>query len=138
MTKQDPQEVWDEYYERKKRQRLQEASELNKQMQKVGITDETVLVIDFTHFGSSKEKVDNLANQLSEHYTMDVTFYEQEEYWFAKGTTKPYGISFCNEEHIAWAEFMCDVARSYNCVFSTWSIHSPDLDTTIESENIEV
>ena len=64
----DPQKTWADYYERKKDQRLSEASLMWKELHKAGVSSETVLALDFLHFGNSKEGVESLARQLSENY----------------------------------------------------------------------
>jgi hypothetical protein len=57
--------------------------------------------------------------------------------WFAKGTTRPDGITLNQEEHLEWVAFMADVAQSYACVFSSWSFEAPSLNLRFESEQIE-
>ena len=99
MSSEDPQEIWNDYYQRKKAQRLEEAVELSELMQHAGITEETVLVFDFVHFGTSKENIEALAKQLSEDYSMQISSSNKEGYWVAKGTTRPYGITLNQEEH---------------------------------------
>jgi len=59
------------------------------------------------------------------------------EYWYVKGTTRPEGINLSKEQHRAWVEFMADVAQSYACVFSSWSLESPELKSSFQSESIE-
>jgi len=137
MTNEDSQKIWDEYYKNKKIQRMQEASTLWQQMSSSGVSDETVLAIDFLHFATNKEYVDELAKQLSENYEMEVVPGNEKGYWFAKGTTRPYGITLTKEQHSDWVEFMFDVAPSHACVFSTWSIEAPSLGLSFNSESIE-
>ena len=43
-----------------------------KELHKVGVTNETVLALDFSHFGSSQEGIESLAKQLSENYEIKV------------------------------------------------------------------
>lgn len=136
MSTEDPQNTWDEYYKSKKIQRMEEASKLWDQMSSSGINEETALAMDFLHFGTNEENVNDLAKQLSENYEMEVIPGE-EGYWFAKGTTRPYGITLTKEQHTGWVEFMADVALSYACVFSTWSIEAPSLGVSFDSESIE-
>lgn len=136
MTTEDPQKTWSDYYKRKKLQRMEEASILWEQMCNSGINEETVLALDFLHFGSSHENITALANQLSENYEMEIAPSDQEGYWFAKGTTRPHGITLTKEQHSGWVEFMADVAQSYGCVFSTWSLEEPSLGIKFNSENI--
>jgi len=136
MQTDDPQKVWEDYYHRKKSQRLEEAAEMWSQMKGKGVDEETVLALDFVHFGKSHSDVQDLADQLSEHYTMDVVPNEQQGYWFAKGTTRPDGITLNREEHLNWVEFMSDVAQSYACVFSSWSLEAPAIGAKFDSEKI--
>ena len=137
MTTKDPQKTWNEYYEKKKRQRMEEATKLWEQMSNSGVTAETVLAIDFLHFGTNKENVNDLEKQLSENYEVEVVPGEEEGYCYIKGTTRPYGINLSKEQHAGWVEFMSDMAQSYACVFSTWSIEAPSLGVSFDSESIE-
>ena len=116
---------------------MEEAIKLWDQMRDSDVNDETVLAIDFLHFGTNQENKNNLAKQLSENYEMEVVPSDEEGYWYAKGTTRPYGITLNKEQHIGWVEFMADVAQSYACVFSTWSIEAPSLGVCFDSESIE-
>jgi hypothetical protein len=134
---QDPQTTWDEYHDRKKEDRLREAAVLDDSMRSAGVTDETPLGLDFVHFGSSRQDVEALANQLTENYTVDVVDNADQSAWLAKGTTRPYAINLSKEQHIAWVGFMADVARSHACVFSTWSIVAPSLAKSFSSEQLE-
>ena len=137
MSIQDPQDVWNEYYKRKKQQRMGEAECLWKQMQAAGVIAETVLELDFLHFGRSREDVQALADQLSENYSMSLAPGQDQGYWFAKGTTRPYGITLSREQHMSWVEFMSDVSHSYGCVFSTWSLEADSLGAWFRGEDIE-
>ena len=132
MPTDDPQKVWEDYYLRKKSQRLEEAAEIWSQMENAGVDEKTVLALDFVHFGKSQSDVQDLADQLSEHYTMEVVPEDPKGYWFVKGTTRPHGITLNREEHLIWVEFMSDVAQSYACVFSTWSLEAPSLASIIK------
>lgn len=134
MPTEDPQQVWEGYYGRKKSQRLQEATELWRQMESAGVVSDTVLALDFVHFGQSQNDAEALANQLSENYEMEVVESEKDGYWLVKGTTRPYGIEMTEEQHLGWVEFMTDVANSYACVFSTWAIEAPALRANFHSE----
>ena len=137
MPVQDSQSTWDEYHARKKEQRLREAAILDHSMRSAGVTDETPLGLDFIHFGSSRQDVEALAKQLTENYTVDIVEDADQCAWLAKGTTRPYAINLSGEQHIAWVGFMADVARSYACVFSTWSIAAPSLAKSFSSEHVE-
>ncbi len=50
MTTEDPQKTWDDYYKRKKVQRMEEAFKLWEQMLSSGVNEETVIALDFLHF----------------------------------------------------------------------------------------
>lgn len=135
MPSADPQEIWEEYYRNKKSQRLEEANILCKQLQNAGVTEETVIALDFVHFSKSRENAQSLAEQLSENYATDVVAGE-DEFWYINGTSRPYGLTLSSEQHIGWVEFMADVAQSHACVFSTWSLEVPSLKLKLSSESI--
>lgn len=135
MPTDDSQEVWEEYYRRKKSQRLEEASQLCSQMQNAGVNDETVLALDFVHFAKSHENAKLLAEQLSENYTIEIVAGE-DDVWYINGTSRPYGLTFSSEQHLGWAEFMADVSQSHACVFSAWSLEAPSLKLKFNSESI--
>lgn len=137
MESQDTEKTWREYYERKKFQRREEAKVLWKKMSDSGLTEDTVLALDFMHFGQSEEDAAGLANQISENYEVEVIPAQENGYWYVKGTTRPNGITLTEEQHAGWVEFMADVAQSHNCVFSTWSLESPSLSMKFESERVE-
>jgi hypothetical protein len=137
MQTEDSEKTWNDYYQRKKNQRNSEALEIWRRMNNSGVTEETVLALDFEHFGSSKQNIENLAAQLSENYEIQVVPSNEEGCWLAKGTTRPYGITMNEQQLLGWAEFMSDVAQSYSCVFSTWSLESPKLGLHFHSEEIE-
>lgn len=136
MQIEDPREVWADYYQRKKSQRMQEAAALSAEMSAAGVTSDTVMALDFVHFGSVKEAVEALAAQLSESYAMQVVADANEGYWLASGTTRPHGITLTEEQHLGWVDFMCDVAQSHACVFSRWSLDAVSLGRKFESERI--
>jgi hypothetical protein len=136
MSSDDSEKTWDDYYERKKADRLREAALLDSAMRSAGVSDETILALDFHLFGWSRQSVDALAGELSENYTVDVVNQEQ-DYWLAICTTRPYGATLSSKQHLEWVEFMVDVGRSHACVFSTWTIEVPSLKATFRSEDIE-
>lgn len=68
----DPQEIWTDYYTRLRRRRIAEAQILHSQMNANGVTDDTILALDFMHFGNVEADVRRLAKQLSENYVMTV------------------------------------------------------------------
>lgn len=137
MESQDTEKTWREYYERKKLQRLEEAEVLWKQMSDAGLTGDTVLALDFMHFGQSEEDAAALAKQLSENYEIEVIPAQEDGYWYVKGTTRPHGITLTEEQHVGWVEFMANVAQSHRCVFSTWLLESPSLSMKFESERVD-
>jgi hypothetical protein len=137
MSNEDPQNTWSDYYQRKKAQRVGEASQMWKMMQDAGVDDTTVLALDFVLFGTSQPDVQNLAKQLAENYEVQVTQSDEQGYWLVTGTTRPYGISLNQEQHLGWVEFMADVARSHACVFSAWSFEVPSLDARFDSQDFE-
>ncbi len=137
MSTEDPQKTWEEYYKSKKIQRMEEATKLWALISESEINDETILALDFLHFGTSEENIKELATQLSENYGMEVVSGKEEGYWYAKGTTRPHGLTLTKEQHSGWVEFMSDVAQSYACVFSTWSLEAPSLGLKYDSEKIE-
>ena len=137
METQDPQKTWSDYYLRKKSQRIEEAGILWERMTQAGVTDETVLALDFVHFGNVKADVEALAAQLAENYSMEVVPAKDPGYWLAKGSTRPQGLTLSRDQHLGWVEFMSDVAHSYACVFSTWSLEAPILGASFRSEEVE-
>ena len=137
MPTEDPQNTWDEYYKNKKTQRLEEASAMWQQLENAGVTEETVIAIDFVHFGNNIEDVKALAEQLSENYKVKVSQHKNEKYWLVNGTTRPTGVNLSKEQHLGWVEFMTDVAQSYACVFSTWALEAPVININVRSEDIE-
>ena len=136
MPPDDPQKIWEEYYQSKKSQRLEEAHKFCAQLHDAGVTEETVMALDFVHFSKSHENAQSLAEQLSENYTIEVVT-NKDGVWYIKGTSRPYGLTFSSEQHVGWVEFMADVAQSHACVFSTWSLEIPSLDLKFDSESIE-
>ena len=108
------------------------------EMESSGFTDTTVVALDFVFFSSSQDEAKNLIEQLSENYTLELAPADDPGYVLVKGTTRPYGNEFTNEQWRAWVEFMVEVGFSHNAVFSTWSVYSPKTKTTWSSESIEV
>ncbi len=136
----DPQRIWDDYYQRIRRRRMCEAKIVHAQMVDDGVTDSTVLALDFRHFGNEEERVRDLAAQLSEHYATKVTRSDTDDrYWLMDGTTRPTGVDEMTEERcVDWVAFMCDVAQSYGCVFSTWQLTDPTTSRTWSNESVDV
>ena len=132
----DAQNTWAEYVQRKRAERLYEADQVWSALVAGGVDSETILAIDFVHFGPSEERVENLRAELAENCTA-TTESGPDGYWLLKGTTRPYGVTLTAEDHRAWVEFMCEVASSHGCVFSTWSLNAPALDLTVTSEAFE-
>ena len=137
MSDQDPQKTWEDYYSRKKAQRIGEASGLWLKMATRGVDEDTVMALDFVHIGNELENAKELSDQLSENYEMTISQDQDENYWYVKGTTRPHGITLSKQQHIAWVEFMSEVSQSYSCVFSTWAFEVPSLKESFRSEDIE-
>ena len=121
----DPQETWDEYYASIRDRRTCEAEKIWTQMARAGVSDETVLALDFLHFTSDSTNAEALACQLRENYEIKISPSSRQNYWNIEGTTRPDGISMTKQDHAGWVEFMCDVAQSHGCVFSTWNLEDP-------------
>ena len=135
----DPQVIWTEYYARIRRRRIGEARILHQQMTEFGVDAETILLLDFLHFGNSANDVRQLANQLSENYNMVVTPQDDRVYWNAEGTTRPEGIHRMDEDQCTeWVASMSDVANSYGYVFSTWRLTDPVRNRSWTNETIDV
>ncbi len=135
----DPQQIWTDYYARLRRRRIAEAQFLHLQMTADGVTDDTILTLDFTHFGNVEDDVRRLAKQLSENYVMTVTRGREAGYWSADGTTRPDGIDGMNAQRcVDWVAFMCDVANSYGCMFSAWTLTDPVRQLSWTNETIDV
>ena len=123
--------IWTDYYARIRRRRIAEAEFIVAQMRDAGVSADTVLALDFKHFGTVESDVRRLSDQLSENYSMDVLMSDDGKTWFANGTTRPYGVDgMIGDQLKEWAAFMCDVANSYACVFTTWKL----VDTQREME----
>jgi hypothetical protein len=120
----DRQQTWDDYYQRIRRRRIRGVEIVHAQMSEDDLTDSTVLAIDFRHFSRDEDSIRNLATQLSEHYATTITRSESDSrYWVLDGTTRPDGIDGMTEQRcVDWVSFMCDVAQSHGCVFSTWRL----------------
>lgn len=137
MKSDNAQQVWTDYYQSKKAQRLEEAVALWERMRLAGVREDTDLVLDFQMFGTSREVVEALASQLSENYKVDVSEDARPGYWLAKATTRPYAITLSDGQLNAWVEFVADAAQSHACVFSTWMLEAPALGQSFLSEQIE-
>ena len=137
MAPDHAQKTWAEFHERKKASRMAEAAKLWALLQKAGAADDTVLALDFLHFGTLQSGAENLAKQLSENYEVSVLRSDEDDVWYVKGTTRPYGITLTSEQHADWVEFMYDAARSHGCVFANWSLEAPALGVHVHSEHID-
>ena len=107
------------------------------QMMDAGITSESMLALDFSHFSFAKDGAEGLRQQLSENYEIQIIEGPEPGYWKIMGTTRPYGISLDAKGHSGWVEFMCEVAHSHGCVFSTWAFEAPSLKQSWSNENID-
>lgn len=137
MQSNDAQKVWSDYYQRKRSQRIEEATALWERMQRAGVVEGTVLELEFVHFGNSKEDIEALTAQLSENYEVRTAQGNEPNYWYAKGATRPHGVTLNREQLLGWVAFMADVAQSYACVFSAWSLSAPSHHAEFRSEDVE-
>lgn len=137
MKTDNAQQVWTDYYQRKKVQRLEEADALWERMRLAGVRADTDLVVDFLMFGTSREAVEALASQLSENYQVEVSEDARPGYWLANATTRLYAIALADGQLNAWVNFVADVAQSHACVFSTWKMEAPALGQSFLSEQFE-
>lgn len=137
MTNQDNKSVWDDYYARISARRGAEAEELWKEMLASGVSDDTVLALDFVHFARSSDNAQALARQLAENYAVEVVPAGEEGYFLIRGTTRPEGVCLTKEQHAGWVEFMTEVAKSHGCVFSSWTLEAPSLGRRFASESVE-
>lgn len=134
MDETEAQKVWDEYHKRIKNRRLAQAEVLKAQLEEAGVSEETELYLDFTFFTPDEAGAIGIQEQLSENYEMTVK--KDDQYWLIYGTTKPHTITLSKEQHMSWVEFMHDVALSYGCVFSTWTITDPESKQSFSNESI--
>ena len=125
--------TWSQYAQRKRAERLSEAGQVWATLVRNGADAGTVLAVDFVSFGPSEAHVEGLREQLSGNYVV-TTEPGPDGYWLLKGTTRPYGITLSAEDHLNWVGYMCDVAESHGCVFSSWSLNAPALALTVGSE----
>ena len=135
MNEEEAQKIWNEYHQRIQNRRLAEAEIINTQLNNSGVTQETDLILDFSFFTQKETGVAGLKTQLSENYEMSVR--KDGEYWHINGTTRPYVVSFSNQQHYDWVKFMHDVALSNGATFSTWSVTEPKSGRVWSNENIE-
>jgi len=105
------------------------------ELKKNKISSDTNLVLDFSFFTQDENGAKGIQKQLSENYK--VTIAKEDEYWHINGTSRPYAVNLTPEQHLGWVEFMHDVALSYGCVFSVWSITEPKENKVWSSEDIE-
>jgi len=106
-------------------------------MESKGVTNDTVLALDFSHFCTERNNLNKLVAQLSENYIIKTELEAKGKIWFLKGTTRPEGVTLEKDQHSSWVEFMSDVAASYGCVLAHWTLESPELAQIFESELIE-
>ncbi|MBL4774132.1 MAG: hypothetical protein JKX98_11260 [Alcanivoracaceae bacterium] len=135
MSEEQAQKTWNEYHARIKSRRLVQVKVINEQLKKAGITSNTDLVLDFNFFTPKKSGAEGIKEQLSENY--EISIKQDGEYWHIDGTTRPYSITLNSEQHIAWVEFMHDVALSYGCIFSVWTVTDPKTNKKWSNEKIE-
>jgi len=135
MNQEEAQRTWDEYHKKIKMRRLAEAKIINTELDSNGITTETDLILDFNFFTQDEVGAKGIKEQLSENYEMSM--YQEGEYWKISGTSRPYAVNLSTEQHLSWVEFMHDVALSYGCIFSTWTITEHKTQKSWSNENIE-
>ena len=133
----NPQKTWREYYARIKNRKIDEATQLWNAVVRSGANDKTLFAMDFSHFGEVPSKLNDLAQQLSENYEVEVSEADEKGYQLLTGTTRPYGNELSGEDFINWVSFMCDVAQSYSCVFSEFSLESPELGLAWSNSEFE-
>jgi len=131
----DPQQTWKEYYTDIKSRRSKEAKAIWFKMASEGVTEDSILALDFKLFSSDKKNAESLEEQLKENYKIAIEQSDKPDYWIITGTTRPYGIDLSEDAHLNWVEFMCDVAQSHGCVFSTWDIEEPKSSSKWSSKN---
>ncbi len=137
MMAEDPEQIWDDYYDRIKRRRLAAAALLWNEVVDAGADEDTVFALDFVHFGNHHDGAEKLAQQLSENYATQITARSERGCWSVTGTTRPEGICLTKDQHVAWVEFMVDVARSCGWVFSGWTLQAPELGRTFQSAHLD-
>lgn len=135
----DPEQAWVDYYERIRNRRLNEVKELWPEMMRGGVNRTTFFLFDFRHFSNEESSIRDLAAQLSENYEISIRSSDaQDDYWLLDGTTRPAGIDQLDESRLTdWVMFMCDVAQSYGCVFSTWQLTDQSRSLSWSSEDFE-
>lgn len=135
MNEQEAQKTWDEYHERIKNRRLAQAKVINSELERNAIRGDTDLILDFRFFTQDESGAKGIQSQLSENYEISIS--KDGEYWLIDGTSRPYAVNLTTEQHLGWVEFMHDIALSYGCIFSTWSITNPQNKHVWSNENIE-
>ncbi len=135
----DAQQIWTDYYARIRRRRIAEAEFISSQLMADGVTADSILALDFKHFGTVENDVRRLSDQLSENYTVNVHLSDDGKTWIADGTTRPYGVDgMIGSQLLQWVEFMCDVANSHACVFSTWKLVDTKRKIEWATDNLDI
>lgn len=137
MTEEEAQQTWEEYYREIKSRRITESQAIWKEMVKSGVNSDTTLALDFKLFSSEEQNAKLALEQLSESYEAQIDFDESTGYWMIKGTTRPYGINLSQEDYNNWIIFMCDIAQSHGCVFSTWNLENPKFKLNWSNEKMD-
>jgi len=133
----EPQKTWEEYYSKIKNRKIDEALMLWEKISDAGANDETIFAMDFSHFCDRSERLKELAEQLNENYEVEFSAIDDKGYQSLNCTTRPYGVELTKEDFINWVEFMCDVSQSYSCVFSSFTLESPELGLKWSNEDVE-
>jgi len=135
----EAQQIWSDYHARIRRRRIAEAEFINSQMVADEVTADSILALDFKHFGTVENEVRRLSDQLSENYAVNVHLSDDGKTWIVDGTTRPYGVDgMIGSQLLQWVEFMCDVANSYTCVFSTWKLVDPKRKIEWATDNLDI
>ncbi len=81
-----------EYQQEILERRTSEAHQLWKEMASSGFNDSTVAALDFVYFSNSENEANELIEQLSENYTLELVATDEPGYVLVKGTTRPYSL----------------------------------------------
>ena len=109
----DTQPIWARYHAGIRRRGIAEVELVDSQMVADGVTPNTILVLDFKHFGTVENDVRRIADQLSEKYSVNLLLSDDGQTWIADGTTRSYGFDgMVGEPLHNWVAFRCDVAKS--------------------------
>lgn len=137
ISPEDAEEILIDYYQRVKNRRLAEAEIFWANLLTKGVDEKSIIAIDFKISSPEKNDANLVSKQLSENYSMSITFAEELKTHIVEGTTKPAGLSLTKEQFIGWIDFMSDVSAQYNSIFLTWTFETHEPKMIFESEGIE-